>query len=91
MSSIIIADKYNLKDVCNILRRHKKVDIISMIGTTIMSIEYNDVLIDRSETEELLYLVIGEDIQYCTNVVLRLDSIKIIREFDEEGLVELTV
>lgn len=84
--------KDSIDELCELLRRYDRLDIISMNGITNMVVSYDEVLVDKSNG--VLYLVIGEDIsnsKHSSRVRLYYNAIRVVREYIEDGLVEITV
>lgn len=82
----------SIDELCELLRRYNRLDIISMNGITNMVVSYDEVLVDKSNG--VLYLVIGEDInnsKHSSRVRLYYNAIRVVREYIEDGLVEITV
>ena len=84
--------QYDIRELCDILREYNEVHIISMNGVTNMIVSYDEVLVEIGNG--VLYLVIGEDInntKHSSRVKLFYNAIRVVREFEEDNLVEITV
>ena len=84
--------QYDIRELCDILREYNEVHIISMNGVTNMIVSYDEVLVEIGNG--VLYLVIGEDInntKHSSRVKLFYNAIRVVREFNEDNLVEITV
>ena len=89
---IEVEKDYSIRELCELLRKYNRLDMISMNGITNMVIEYDEVLVDS--INGIIYLVIGEDInnsKHSGKVRLYYNAIRVVREYEEDKLVEITV
>lgn len=89
---IEVEKDYSIRELCELLRKYNRLDMISMNGITNMVIEYDEVLVDSMNG--IIYLVIGEDIsnsKHSGKVRLYYDTIRVAREYEKDKLVEITI
>ena len=92
MTNVVTLKQYDIRELCDILRGYNEVHIISVNGVTNMIVSYDEVLVEIGNG--VLYLVIGEDInntKHSSRVKLFYNAIRVVREFKEDNLVEITV